>query len=97
MQKSHCARMYQCATTPELQAALQLMYADQDDCVQQGIGMQVPACSLWTEDNVCGVFGSSAWNGAAARTCISDLDAQGCVKALTGVLPGSCTPGDYCL
>ena len=78
IQKSHCARLYQCATTPEAQAALKSLFANQDDCIQQGLNMQKPVCSLWTEDNVCGSFGGSAWNGATARTCLEDLDAQGC-------------------
>ena len=67
----------------------------QDDCIQQGINMQHPVCSLWTEDTVCGIYGT-ALNGSAARTCLRDIESQGCVKALTGVIPGSCTPGSYC-
>lgn len=70
------------------------MYADQDDCIQQGINMQHTVCSLWTEDIVCGIYGT-AWNGSAARTYLSDIESQACVKALTGVIPGSCTPDIY--
>lgn len=42
IQKSHCARLYECATTQEAQAALKSLFADQDDCIQQGFNGQKP-------------------------------------------------------
>ncbi len=96
MQKSHCARLYQCATSPVLQAALKILYASEADCVVQGIALQKPVCSQWTEENICGLLGSSAWNSAAAKTCVKDLGAQSCTRVFDGVLPGSCMPDDYC-
>ena len=96
IQKAHCARLYQCATTPELQAALTALYADQDDCVMTGITMQKPVCSQWTEAKACGGAGILTWNGDAAPTCLTDINALSCAKTLTGTLPASCTPSEYC-
>lgn len=97
IQQVHCANLFACATTTASQELLKAMYDDEADCVMQGLDLQRPACGQWTEDNVCGSFGSSAWNGAAAATCLKDLGVISCSKVFIGYLPPSCGGGSYCL
>lgn len=94
-QQLTCDKTFDCATTPQEQAALMQLYPTKADCL--AAQQKTLSCSQVPEDKLCGGRGAAAWSPAAAETCINDVRALSCSQIMSGfMLPASCEISKFC-
>jgi hypothetical protein len=89
-----CAKLFECAKTPQEQAAIMSQYGSQSDCLAKQ--RQLIPCDQISDRQICGGRGSAAWNEAAAGKCVSDTEALDCAALTMGGLSPSCDDDLIC-